>query len=61
MSKKVYKDIFSYELESENGRLSELPVGTTMILESLAGIDDVVWPEAYIFLIEEKILILKNL
>ena len=60
MSKKVYKDIFSYELESENGRLSELPVGTTMILESLPGIDDEVWPDAYIDRIEENIWILTD-
>lgn len=60
MSKKVYKDIFSYELESENGRLSELPVGTTMILESLPGIDDEVWPDAYIDRIEENIRILTD-
>ena len=57
---KVYKDILSCELESENGRLSELPVGTTMVLESLPDIDDEVWPDAYIDRVEENVWILTD-
>ena len=55
--KKIYKDIFSFELEYENGRLSELPIGSTMLLESLPDIDDEVWPEAYIERVEENLWI----
>lgn len=57
---KVYKDILSCELESENGRLSELPVGTTMVLESFPDIDDEVWPDAYIDRVEENVWILTD-
>ena len=57
---KVYKDILSCELESENGRLSELPVGTTMVLESLPDIDDELWPDAYIDRVEENVWILTD-
>ena len=57
---KVYKDILSCELESENGRISELPVGTTMVLESLPDIDDEVWPDGYIDRVEENVWILTD-
>lgn len=57
---KVYKDIFSCELENEEGRLSELPVGSTMVLESLPDIDDEVWPDAYINRVEENLWVLTD-
>ena len=53
--KNIYKDLISFELELVDGRLSELPVGTTMVLESLPDIDDEVWPDAYIDRVEENV------
>lgn len=58
--KKIYKDIFSCELEDDEGRLSELPVGSTMVLESLPDIDDEVWPDAYIDRVEENLWVLTD-
>lgn len=60
MSGKEYKDIFSCELELDNGKLSEIPIGTTMTLESLPDIDDEVWPEAYIDRLEENLWVLTD-
>lgn len=56
----MYKSILSCELEADDGRLSELPIGTTMLLESLPDIDDEVWPEAYIDRVEEKVWVLTD-
>lgn len=56
----MYKSILSCELETDDGRLSELPIGTTMLLESLPDIDDEVWPEAYIDRVEENVWILTD-
>ena len=58
--KKIYKDIFRRELEDDEGRLSELPVGSTMVLESLPDIDDEVWPDAYIDRVEENLWVLTD-
>ena len=57
---KVYKDIFSCDLENEEGRLSDLPVGSVMVLEALPDIDDEVWPDAYIKRIEENLWVLTD-
>lgn len=56
----MYKSILSCELEADDGRLSELPIGTTMLLESLPDIDDEVWPEAYIDRVEENVWVLTD-
>lgn len=58
--KKIYKDIFACEFEDDEGRLSELPIGSTVVLESLPDIDDEVWPEAYIERVEENLWILTD-
>lgn len=58
---KVYKDIFICEFEEDNGRLSELPIGTTMVLDSLSYIDDEVLTEAYIDRVEETLWVLTDL
>lgn len=58
--KKIYKTILSYDLENEKGRLSDLPVGSVMVLESLPDIDDEVWTDAYIERLEENLWVLTD-
>ena len=58
--KNICKDLISFELELVDGRLSELPVGATMVLESLPDIDDEVWPDAYIDRVEENVWVLTD-
>lgn len=60
MLKKIYDDIFSFELETYDGKLSKLPVGTSLALDSLPDIDDEVSVEAYIDRIEENIWVLTD-